>query len=109
MDIATIIGLIAGSGLVLWGMLSGASLEMFVDYPSVAIVLGGASATALISFPLKDVFKIAKVVKHTILFKTRDKSELIKELVHYAEVARRDGVDPHTMQTELARERPAER
>ena len=92
MDIATIIGLIAGSGLVLWGMLSGASLEMFVDYPSVAIVLGGASATALISFPLKDVFKIAKVVKHTILFKTRDKSELIKELVHYAEVARRDGI-----------------
>ncbi|GJM25481.1 MAG: flagellar motor protein MotP [Phycisphaerae bacterium] len=92
MDIATIIGLIAGSGLILWGMLSGATISMFVDYPSVAIVLGGACSTALISFPLKDVFKVAKVVKHAVLFKSRNKPELIKELVHYAEVARRDGI-----------------
>ncbi len=92
MDIATIIGLIAGSGLILWGMISGASLEMFIDYPSVAIVIGGAVSAALISFPLKDVFKIAKVVKHSVLFKARNKTELIKELVHYAEVARRDGI-----------------
>lgn len=92
MDIATIIGLLAGSGLILWGMLSGASIKMFVDYPSMAIVLGGAAATSLISFPLQDVFKVAKVVKHTLLFKARNQTELIKELVHYAEVARRDGI-----------------
>ena len=92
MDIATIIGLIAGTGLILWGMISGANLSMFIDYPSVAIVIGGATSAALISFPLKEVFKVAKVVKHAILFKARDKTELIKELVHYAEVARRDGI-----------------
>ena len=93
MDVATIIGLIIGPSLIIWGMLSsGGKGEMFLDYPSVAIVLGGATAASLISFPLKEVFKMPKVVKHALFSKPRNPQELIKELVHYAEVARRDGI-----------------
>ena len=92
MDIATIIGLIAGSGLIIWAMLSGSSLDAFLDYPSIAIVVGGSIAAALISFPLKSVFKIFVVIKHTLFTKSKDPKELIRELVHYAEVARRDGI-----------------
>ncbi|MCB9851314.1 MAG: motility protein A [Phycisphaerales bacterium] len=93
MDIATLIGLIVGPGLVLWGMMGGgSSLKMFIDYPSVAIVGGGAFAAALLSFPLKNVLSLPKVMKHAIFTKPRDPQELIGELVHYAEVARRDGI-----------------
>lgn len=93
MDIATIIGLLVGSGLMIWGMIGdGSPLKMFVDYPSVAIVGGGATAAALISFPIRELFKVAKVTKHALFAQARDPQELIKELVHYAEVARRDGI-----------------
>jgi len=93
MDIATIIGLIIGPSLIIWGMISGGgSGKMFLDYPSIAIVVGGALAASLISFPLKEVFKLPNVVKHTLFSKPRDTKGLIKELVHFAEIARRDGI-----------------
>ena len=92
MDVATIIGLLMGSGLVIWAMLSGSSIDAFYDGPSVAIVLGGAVGTSLISFPLKNVLKILSVVKHTLFSKATDLTALIKQLVHFAEIARRDGI-----------------
>jgi len=93
MDIATIIGLIIGPALLIWGMIGdGSPMKMFIDYPSVAIVGGGALTAALLSFPLRDVLKVPKVVKHALFNKTRDPNELIRELVHFAEVARRDGI-----------------
>lgn len=93
MDIATLIGLILGPSLVIWGMMGGGtSITTFVDYPSVAIVLGGAAAAALLSFPLSQILRMPKVVKHVFLSKPRDPKELIAEMVHYAEVARRDGI-----------------
>lgn len=92
MDIGTIIGLLAGSGLIIWAMLSGSSLSAFFDAPSVAIVIGGSTAAALISFPVKDVAKIFKVVRHTLFARASDVQGLIKQLVHFAEIARRDGI-----------------
>ena len=43
MDIATLIGMIIGPVLMLWGMIGdGSPMKMFIDYPSVALV-GGPS------------------------------------------------------------------
>ncbi len=93
MDIATLIGLILGPSLVLWGIMGGGtSMKTFIDYPSVAIVGGGAMAAAMISFPLNHLLRLPKVVKHIFMNKPRDPKELISEMVHYAEVARRDGI-----------------
>ncbi len=92
MDIATLIGLISGVSLIVWAMTSNASLQTFIDYPSVAIVVGGAVAATLIATPLKGVLNIGKVIKKTILNKPPDLIEVIKDLVRYAEVARRDGI-----------------
>ena len=92
MDVATIIGLFAGSSLIIWAMLSGSDLKTFLDYPSIAIVGGGSVAAALISFPLKEMFKMPRVLKHTLFAKSGDPKALIKELVNFAEIARRDGI-----------------
>jgi len=92
MDVGTIIGLMAGSGLIIWAMLDGSSVSAFFDGPSVAIVLGGSVAAALISFPVKDIAKVTKVVKNTLFSKTSDIHGLIKQMVHFAEIARRDGI-----------------
>ena len=42
MDIATIIGLITGTGLILWAVMGKSDLAAFMDPGSVAIVIGGS-------------------------------------------------------------------
>ncbi|MCO6437984.1 MAG: MotA/TolQ/ExbB proton channel family protein [Phycisphaerae bacterium] len=92
MDIATIIGLVMGCGLITWAILSQTGLNTFVDPPSIAIVFGGATSAALISFPIRNVIGVAKVVKTCFFSKARDPHVLISDMVRYAEVARRDGI-----------------
>jgi len=92
MDIATLIGLVAGVSLVGWAIASQSPLSSFVDPASIAIVLGGSTAACLMSFPLKHVIGVAKVVKNAFLTKAQDPQELIGILVRFAEVARRDGI-----------------
>ena len=92
MDIATIIGLITGTGLVLWAIMSKTSLLIFVDAASVAIVVGGSVASVLISFPIRNAASIARVIKKTLFTRPKSPLAVIQELVRYAEVARRDGI-----------------
>jgi chemotaxis protein MotA len=92
MDISTIIGLVMGASLLLWAILGKSDLGTFIDTGSVAIVLGGAVSAALISFPLGNVLGVAKVVKNCFFSKPANATKLIKDMVHFAEVARRDGI-----------------
>lgn len=92
MDVATLIGLLAGSGLIGWAIMSKSDLSNFIDSSSVAIVIGGAVCASLISNPLKDFLGVAKVVKNAFFTKASDPKKLIADLVSYAEVARRDGI-----------------
>lgn len=92
MDIATIVGLVAGTGLMLWAITGKSDLAAFADGGSVAIVLGGAVSAALISFPLQNVLGVAKVVKNCFFARPTDTTKLISDMVRFAEVARRDGI-----------------
>lgn len=94
MDIATLVGMVAGIGLISWAIVSGAGDKVgaFIDPPSVAIVIGGMLAATLISFPLKAVLSVVNVVKNAFLQKTLSPQKLIEDLVSYAEIARRDGI-----------------
>ncbi len=94
MDIATMVGLVVGVGLIVWAIFSGAGENVggFFDLPSVGVVIGGTLATTLISFPLRSVLGVAKVVKNAFLAKETNPQKLIQDLVSYAEIARRDGI-----------------
>jgi chemotaxis protein MotA len=92
MDIATLIGFIAGMGLIIWAIMSKSDLGAFADGASVAIVLGGAVAAAMISFPLGNLMGVMRVLKNAFFAKPQSAMVLIKDLVSYAEVARRDGI-----------------
>ncbi len=92
MDISTIIGLVGGIGLILWAILSKSAIGPFMDPGSAAIVVGGATAAALISFPIQNILGVAKVVKNCFFSKARDPKGLISDLVKFAELARRDGI-----------------
>lgn len=94
MDIATIIGVIMGVILLIGSILiaPGASLGAFVDYPSVAVVVGGAIAATLISFPLKNFLGVFGVFKTVVFNKTPNVPKLIEQIVSLAETARREGL-----------------
>ncbi len=92
MDIATIIGLISAVSLIIWAIASNSPLAAFIDAPSIAIVVGGSIAAVLVAFPLGNVLGLVKVIRKTVFTKATDPTKLIGDLVHYAEVARRDGI-----------------
>ncbi|MEM6469467.1 MAG: motility protein A [Planctomycetota bacterium] len=93
MDIATILGLILGFGLILASIaMGGGGLGPFIDPPSMMIVFGGATAASLINFPLKNVLGAFSVVLKCFLFKLPTPLDTIAEFKSFAEVVRKDGL-----------------
>ncbi len=92
MDFATLVGLIAGIGLILWAIVTNESIATFVDIPSLAIVIGGAISATLISLPMQKAKIAMGVAKKAFLTKSASPVELINTLVGFAEIARRDGI-----------------
>lgn len=90
MDIASVIGLCVGFGLVLWSL--GANLMAFFDVASIMIVFGGTIGATLINYPLAEVLRVLSVAKKAILHKEESPAEIIRTLVKFAEKARREGI-----------------
>ena len=94
MDIATLLGATSAFFLMWWGMYlcCEGNLILYYDTSSLAIVVGGGICSVMISSPLSDMLKLFKVVSKTLFIKPIDAQKLIKDLVSFAELARRDGI-----------------
>ena len=55
MDLATLIGLGAGTAVVLVAIMMGGDFMSFVNVPSLLIVIGGAIVATVLRFTLADV------------------------------------------------------
>jgi chemotaxis protein MotA len=91
-DIATVIGLVAGLGLIAGSILLNGSLGAFIDIPSVLIVLGGTVACTLISESLGQVLSAAKVAMNAFFNKAPNPVKTIELIAELAAAARRDGI-----------------
>jgi chemotaxis protein MotA len=91
-DIATIIGIVVSFGLMIWAILMGGPLSLFIDTPSIAIVFGGTAGVALISFPLADVLGTIAIFKKTVLIRETDTNALIAQMMEFATKARKGGI-----------------
>jgi chemotaxis protein MotA len=92
MDIATIVGVVIGIALILLAMLLGGSIGAYIDIPSMMIVIGGATGATLAAFPLVKLLSLPKVVSKSLQNPVVEPTSLIRQIVSYAEVARRDGI-----------------
>ena len=92
MDIATIIGLVSGSSILLAAILLGGSASLFLNIPSMLIVIGGTFATAFIRFSMADVINSVKVALNAFLVKLSVPHEVILEIVNLANIARKNGL-----------------
>lgn len=94
MDLATIIGVVGGTILILLGCSGGSfsTLMGFFDISSIYITVGGSLAAMLINFPLEQFSKAFKSVRWAFFAQTYSLEEIINTLVRYAEKARREGL-----------------
>lgn len=92
MDLATIVGLIGGAGIVLLAIILGGSAGMFFNIPSLLIVFGGTFATAFIRFGMGDVLNSMKVANNAFASKLSVPEQVIKEIVNLANIARKNGL-----------------
>ena len=61
MDIATIIGLVGGTLLVVISILIGGNFSIFINIPGLLIVIGGTIATSFIKFTMEDIINSISV------------------------------------------------
>jgi chemotaxis protein MotA len=92
MDIASIIGVVLGIALVIGSILLGSGLGIFINMPSLLIVMGGTIAATLIAYPLKDALTVVGVTMKVFMFKIEDTEKLIGQLVSISEKARKNGL-----------------
>lgn len=92
MDLATVIGIAMAFGLVISGIMSGSSLLVFVDFPSMLIVGGGTIGATLVNYPLPQMLGLMKVIKQGFLAKPHSPSQIITLFMDFANRARREGI-----------------
>ncbi|MEO1498045.1 MAG: motility protein A [Planctomycetota bacterium] len=93
MDIATVAGVVIAIALILVSIvLGGGSFIAFFDAASMMVVIGGAIAATLISFPLPSFLSVFGVAMKVLFWKVDAIPELIKQIVSLAETARKDGL-----------------
>lgn len=93
MDIASIIGIVLGLFMLVFGILSnGASIIDYVDVASAIITFGGAFASTLTSHTMQDFISGIKGI--TLAFKVPviNTSEMIKNIIDLSNVARKEGL-----------------
>lgn len=91
MDLATIIGLIAGFGLVTVAIISGGGGGVFIHIPSMMITVGGMVSATLIHFSLGQVLRIFSVGAKALFDRMETEHTVVQRLVDYAAINRRDG------------------
>ena len=91
MDIATLLGVILGFVVIIGTILYEGNLAIFFNIPALAIVVGGMTCATMIHFSMKQFLGIFSVVKNTLLHKTTSPQELIRKMVNYSAINRRDG------------------
>lgn len=92
MDIATIIGIVVGLGLIVFTIATGEGAKMFIHIPSILIVFGGSVAATLISFTLKEVLGVITVIRKAFFADSVDGGTLIDLIVSLSKKARKEGL-----------------
>lgn len=95
MDLASLLGLIIGLGMLIFGILSSAGLAgafHYLDAPSAIITFGGALGATLASFSMPDF--IAGLKSITLVFKTPNlnTNEMIQKIIDLSNIARKEGL-----------------
>lgn len=92
MDLATLIGLIGGILIIIMAMMLSGTIGMFVDVPSLLIVVAGSILVVMIKFSLGQFLAAGKTAVKAFMFKMESPENVIAQVVELANAARKGGL-----------------
>ncbi|NOR68658.1 MAG: flagellar motor protein PomA, partial [Methylomarinum sp.] len=92
MDIASLVGFLLGIGIIVAAIATGGDVMLFVNVPSLLIVIGGTLGVSLMRITLSDFFRSFGILGKNFFNKKADPATLIEEAVRLADVARKNGL-----------------
>jgi len=93
MDLATLLGLGIGFGSVVFGVvMGGVGFGMYIDIPSVIIVVVGTFGPVFLANPMGRVFNMMSYFMIALKVQNYNEPKIITDLVGFAERARREGL-----------------
>ena len=93
MDITSLLGIVLGLAMVIFGILSNkADIFGYIDVPSVIITIGGSITGVLGSFKLGDFINGFKSIALVMKEDAMDPGEIIGNVINLANVARKEGL-----------------
>lgn len=95
MDIATIFGILVGLALVVISVILAEGVKGFIpflNYEAFFIVMGGTFCALLVNYPIREIFKVTKVLKKVLTStEQEDTTEIISTFVELSKKARTEG------------------
>ncbi len=95
-DITTIGGYIGAFACVIGALLTfeGGTeyYKIFFEIPAFLVAFVGAFFAVMAQFPLEDIKRIPKIIANGFVQNVLDLQSIIKEIVSYAEIARKEGI-----------------
>jgi len=91
-DLATLLGLIIALGFITGAIVTGGSITLFINPPSLLIVIGGSIAVVLMQFTLGQFFGAFKVAMKAFVHRSVNAIELIEQAVILSNIARKEGI-----------------
>ncbi|WP_064092665.1 flagellar motor protein MotP [Rossellomorea aquimaris] len=95
LDILTPIGVVVGFLFIAFAIITNAGVtgfSSFIDIPSFLVVIGGLVGAMLVSFSIKELKQLGKVMKESFRNEDYDLPRLIATFVTLSEKARREGL-----------------
>ena len=92
MDLATIIGFIGAVCVVLLAMILGGNVFVFINIPSLLIVLVGSLMVVMMKFGLKQFLGSVNIAMKAFIFKVESLESLIATSIELATLARKNGL-----------------
>ncbi len=92
MDIASLVGVLLAFGIIGASIGMGGPFIIFVNVPSVLVVVGGTFGATLMRVTLADFLGSFKIGMKAFFYKLDNPQQLIEEAVEMANIARKEGL-----------------
>lgn len=84
LDVGTLVGVVAGLGLVYYAIQLGGNHKTFLDAQAALIVLGGTFGATLVNYPITEIVRSVGLLSNTLFPDRAPMQERISRLLHYA-------------------------
>ncbi|MFA9398586.1 MAG: motility protein A [Clostridiaceae bacterium] len=92
-DLTTIIGVLAGFGMIFFGISSGGgAIILFLNFPSFIITVGGSFCSLLVNYPIENIKLIPTIFKKSTENLNYSKEDIISQFTEISKKARKDGL-----------------